>query len=138
MAIGYDYCCQQCGHEWVLFSKWFTLGPVLWGESKYTCFSCQTFLSIAASVDANSWSIWCRNHVAQIERNGTLSSLAQSIQNDLAKQPGFTPIEPRFDSIECPTCHDTMSTIAFGQHSMKCPKCGQFTGEFDNSNVSAR
>jgi ribosomal protein S27E len=133
MAIGYDYRCAQCLHEWTLFSKWFTLGPVQWGETKYTCFSCQSFLSIAECVDASSWSIWYRNHQSDCERNATLSHLAEMVRQRLATKRGFAPIELHFDSIECPTCHDAMSVIPFGQHLMKCPKCGEFTGEFDSS-----
>lgn len=134
MAMGYDYCCQECGHEWMLFSKWFTIGPVQWGESKCTCLSCQTFLSIAASVDANSWSVWRRNHETEVERNASLSNLARSIDSRFAKRRGLTPIEVHFDSIECPTCQDAMSAVPFGQHLMKCPECGQFTGISDDSN----
>jgi Zn finger protein HypA/HybF involved in hydrogenase expression len=133
MPIGYDYCCQRCRHEWTLCSKHFMLGPVQWGESRYTCLTCQTFLTIATSVDANSWSIWRRNHKSEIDHNATLSQLAESVEHRLSHVRGLTPIELHFDSIECPNCHDAMSTVTFGEHLMKCPKCGQFAGEFDDS-----
>lgn len=133
MAIGYDYHCKQCRHDWMLFSTRFTLGPVQWGELKYTCFTCQTFLSIASSVDANSWSIWRRNHESEINGNTKIAELAQSIDDLFVNKRELTPIELHFDSIECPTCHDAMSTAPFGEHLMKCPKCKQFSGEFDNS-----
>lgn len=131
MPIAYEYRCQHCNHEWILFSKRFTVGPTQWGALKYTCFSCQTFLSIATSVDANSWFVWYRNHESDIEGNSTTTAIASSIQSQLKVQTGLTPLQLRFDSIECPTCCDTMSTVPFGQHMMKCPKCANFTGEFD-------
>ena len=134
MPTGYEYRCRQCGHAWLLFSKRFALGPPQWGETKYTCFNCQTFLSIAACLDRNSWSVWLRSHENSIAENATLMALAKSITTRLAKEGGLMPIEPKFNVIPCPTCHDPMSTVPFGEGLMKCPQCGQLTGEFDCSN----
>lgn len=133
MPVGYDYRCTNCSHEWMLFSKWFTLGPVQWGETKYTCFSCQTFLSIAASVDANSWSVWYRNNEARVVNNAVLVALSSVIESLLKSKRRLVPIELAFDRVDCPTCGDSMSTIPFGKHLMKCANCGQYAGEYDGS-----
>ena len=132
--IGYDYRCQQCAHEWVLFSKRFSLGLTVWGQIKYECFNCETRLAIVAAPDFHSWTAWRRKHEAEIARNESLAELAQAIDIQLSKTGQFTPVELRFDSVACPTCREPMSTRPFGQHLMKCPQCGQFAGEFDDRN----
>lgn len=134
MPVGYDYRCRLCGHDWLLFSKRYSLGPVQWGETKYTCFSCQTFLSVANTVDANSWMIWYRNNDENVEQNTTMAKLASMIDRQLKQKRGLTPIAVKFPSIECPTCHDEMSATSFGDRLMKCPQCGEYSGEFDNTN----
>ena len=131
MPIGYDYRCKQCSHEWMLFSKRFTVGPTQWGATKYTCFSCQTFLTVVVSLDSNSWAIWYRKHKDDVHRNTVTDQLAATIIDLLSKQRGLTPITLDFQTIHCPTCGDSMSTTPFGQHLMKCPKCEQYAGEFD-------
>ena len=136
VPVGYDYRCQQCGEEWVLFTKRFVLGPTLWGATKYTCFNCQTFLSIAGSVDRNSWSVWLRGHEELVARNLTLSELAAAIAARIGKSNGVTPVPLQFTSVSCPSCSETMSAVPFGQHLMKCPKCGEFSGEFDGTCIS--
>ena len=132
MPIGYDYRCPKCSHGWMLFSKRFNIGPTQWGETKYTCFSCQTFLTLATSLDSNSWAIWYRNHKDDVHRNTVTAQIAETIKDLLSKQSGLTPINLDFPTIECPTCSDSMSTVPFGQHLMKCPKCEQYTGEYDS------
>jgi hypothetical protein len=129
MAIGWDYRCRECGHEWLLFSTRLSIGPVQWGATEWTCFSCQTFLSVAAEVDANSWSVWRRSHDAEIEQNSHLVKLADIIEARLAKVGRLTPIELKFAAIECPTCSDAMSTAPFGDCAMKCPNCHKYAGE---------
>ena len=131
MPVGYDYRCPKCSHEWMLFSKRFNIGPSQWGEIKYTCFSCQTFLTVATSLDSNSWAIWYRNHKDEVHRNSVTAQIAETINVLLSKQRGLTPITLDFATIECPTCSDCMSIVPFGQHLMKCPKCEQYTGELD-------
>ena len=135
MPIGYDYRCNDCDHEWLLFSTRHSLGPVQWGETKYTCFTCQTFLSVAKSVDRNSWKHWLSNNSDAIGRNPTLRRLASSITDKLNAITGMKPLEVTFESIECPTCDsDRLSTVPFGEHNMRCSKCGNYTGTFVNDN----
>jgi Zn finger protein HypA/HybF involved in hydrogenase expression len=134
MSIGYDYCCRKCNHGWILFSKRFNIGPSEWGGTKYTCFSCQTFLTVATSLDSGSWTLWCRNHEDVVRRNSVTAQIAETISDLLAKKRGLTPITLDLPTIECPTCSDGMSTVPFGQHLMKCPKCKQYTGECDGDN----
>ena len=131
MPIGYDYRCQRCAHEWTLFTKRFTLGPVQWGETKYTCLSCQTFLSVPVSVDFNSWRKWIANHKEDVQRNSVIAELAQSIENRLPAKRSLAPIKLDFTTIQCPTCGDPMSTTSFGEHLMKCPKCELYAGNFE-------
>lgn len=133
VPMGFDYRCTNCGHDWMLFSTRFTLGPVQWGKTTYTCFSCQTFLSIAVSVDANSWSVWYRNNAAKITGSPALVELAGAIESLLNSKRGLAPVQLAFDPVACPTCGDSMSTVPFGQHLMKCPQCGRYAGEFDGS-----
>ena len=131
MPIGYDYRCLECSHEWMLFSKRFSIGPIQWGATKYTCFSCQTFLTVATSLDSNSWTLWYRHHKDDIHRNSVTAQIADTIKDLLSKRRGLTPITLDFPTMECPTCAEAMSTVPFGQHLMKCPKCEQYAGEFD-------
>ena len=135
MPIGYDYRCDACDHQWLLFSTRQSLGPVQWGETKYTCFTCQTFLSVAKSVDRNSWKHWLANNTDTIGRNPVLRQLATSITDKLNATTGMTPLELTFESIECPTCNSgRLSTVPFGEHNMRCSKCGDYSGEFINTN----
>jgi len=131
MPIGYEYRCDNCNHEWLLFSKRFSLGPVQWGEIKYTCFTCQTFLSVAKTIDRNSWAHWRNNNANSVASNQTLQHLAAIIDERLTKSSGLAPIELEFEHIECPTCNsDQLSTTPFGQHKMACEKCNDYTGSF--------
>ena len=120
----------------MLFSTRLTLGPIQWGLVEYTCFNCQTFLSVAKSVDRNSWTMWLRNNWERVESNRLLSQLAADVDQRLAIVSAFTPIELAFETITCPTCqNDQMLDIPFDQHPMRCPKCHQFTGRFWNNDV---
>ena len=113
----------------LLFSTRQSLGPVQWGETKYTCFTCQTFLSVAKSVDRNSWKHWLANNTDTIGRNPVLRQLATSITDKLDATTGMMPLELTFESIECPTCNSgRLSTVPFGEHNMRCSKCGDYSG----------
>ncbi len=129
MPIGFDYRCTQCGHEWLLFSTRFEVGPVQWGATKWTCFHCQTFLSIASSVDRSSWSKWYAINAVEVNRVPVLETIASEIESRIAGRRGLAQMTLQFDQITCPTCSDPMSTIPFGKHPMKCEKCGEFSGE---------
>ena len=133
MPIGYDYRCDTCAHDWMLFSTRLILGPTQWEHVRYTCFSCQTFLSVAKSVDRNSWAVWLRNNRESVDSNAAICQLARDVDHRLATVNRLTPIDLAFESITCPTCqNDQMLDIPFGQHPMRCPKCHQFTGRFVN------
>ena len=135
MPIGYDYRCDDCGHEWLLFSTRYSLGPIQWGETKFTCFTCQTFLSVAKSVDRNSWNHWLTNNANIIAQNRMMQKLADLINDRLDTTTGLTPVQLHFDSIECPTCETgELSTMPFGQQKMLCSKCERHTGTFINNN----
>ena len=131
MAIVYDYRCEPCDMEWSLLSKRLSLGPTQWSHTEYTCFTCQTFLTIAACVDRNSWNVWLRNNCKAVAANPFLLSLAKEVDHRLASAKGFTPIELKFQNIKCPTCRDDeMLEEPFGEHLMRCPNCRQYTGEY--------
>ncbi len=135
MPIGYEYRCDDCDHKWLLFSTRIELGPTQWGKTEYTCFNCQTFLSIAKHIDRNSWGIWLDNNANVVANNSKVQRLADSFDRQLDTVTGLTPIEVRFDSVECPTCQaDQLSTIPFGHHAMKCPRCRKYTGASVNNN----
>lgn len=129
MPIGYDYRCKKCDHQWMLFSTRLELGPTQWEHVRYTCFCCQTFLTLPKSVDQNSWRHWLQCNQQTVDGNQFLSGLAASIENQLASFRPLTPIELHFDRIACPTCGaDDMLTQPFGEHPMRCPRCLEFAG----------
>ena len=135
MPIGYKYKCNQCDHDWLLFSHRFAIGPVQWGAIRYVCYTCQTFLSVPESIDRNSWEHWLANNTDEISKNSKLQFLTKSITDRLSVKSGLTPIKLTFNSIECPTCEsDKLSTIPFGEHNMRCSKCGDYTGTFVDEN----
>ncbi|MBN8599790.1 MAG: hypothetical protein J0M26_01980 [Planctomycetes bacterium] len=76
--------------------------------------------------------MWYRNHYDDMHQNSVTAQLAGTINDIFSKQRGLTPITLNFSMIGCPTCGDSMSTVPFGQHLMKCPECKQYTGEFDD------
>jgi predicted nucleic acid-binding Zn ribbon protein len=135
VMIGYEYRCQKCAHEWTLFSKRLSLGHVQWGKRKYTCFNCQTFLSVVSTPDFDSWTKWRRKHEAEISSNNWLLELANSLQSQLSKRSPYTPVAVQFDCVMCPNCLDVMSEIQFGEQPMKCPQCGEFAGEDANPGI---
>ncbi len=129
MATGYDYRCDPCDTEWLLFSKRLYLGPTQWSHARYTCFTCQTLLTMSDCVDRNSWNVWLSNNRDSVYANGFLLTLANAIDLRLASVRGLATIKLTFSDFECPTCHDDrMINVPFGQHLMRCPKCRQYTG----------
>lgn len=133
MPIGYDYLCDACDHKWMLFSTRLALGPTQWEHVRYTCFTCQTFLTVAKSIDRSSWAIWLRNNTQSLDNSPALSQLANSIDQQIANVKGLTPVELQFGTINCPQCeNDQMRDIAFGDHPMRCPNCHKYSGQFVN------
>ena len=68
------YRCTKCRAERSLLSKRYQLGPHEWGALAHTCFSCQTFLTIASAVDSNSWLKWYSGNRSEVEPSERLSS----------------------------------------------------------------
>ncbi len=91
MPIGYDYHCDACEYDWMLFSTRLALGPTQWEHVRYTCFKCQTFLTVANSVDRSSWAIWVRNNRQSLDKNPTLAQLVNLVDQQLSSVHGFTP-----------------------------------------------
>ncbi len=133
MPIGYDYHCDACEYDWMLFSTRLALGPTQWEHVRYTCFTCQTFLTVANSVDRSSWAIWVRNNRQSLDKNPALAQLVNLVDQQLSSVHGFTPIQLKLGTILCPECKDDqMRDIAFGDHPMRCPRCHKYTGHFVN------
>ena len=131
MPTGFEYRCETCDTEWLLFSKRLFLGPTDWSKTEYTCFTCQTFLTTANEFDRSSWNIWLKTNHNAMAASAFLANLAQQVEDRLASAKGLTPVTLTLSEITCPTCHDdVMTTAPFGQHLMRCPKCKQYTGEF--------
>ncbi len=135
MATGYDYRCNQCGDEWLLFSSWFTLGPTQWGSTEFTCFVCQTFLEVADTVDAKCWGVWRSENDRVIGEHAEIAGLVEQVEERLAAGRPLTPVTLDFLSPNCPICLAKMSTVPFGQHLMKCRRCNSYTGEYASDGV---
>jgi hypothetical protein len=128
MATLWLYRCSKCGVEWSLLSKRYELGPSQWGSIRHTCFTCQTFLTIARSVDSSSWRNWNPSRHPELAQNPIMSDLVSDIERQLASRRPLTPMTLHFDRIACPTCRDPMSTEPFGERPMKCPSCKEYAG----------
>lgn len=130
MPTGFEYRCETCDTEWLLFSKRLFLGPTDWSHTKYTCFNCQTFLTIANVFDRSSWDIWLKRNRDTVAASAFLENLARQVNDRLTAVKGLTPVTLTLSNIDCPTCRDdVMMSVPFGQHLMRCPKCKQYTGE---------
>jgi DNA-directed RNA polymerase subunit RPC12/RpoP len=129
MATIWRYRCTHCGAKWSLLSKRYVIGPTQWNATEYSCFKCQTFLTVPAVVDASSWNVWYDNNIFIVERNSTLSELARRIVASVAGHSRYAPVPLQLDPVICPTCPDTMSTASFGERPMKCPDCLEYAGE---------
>ena len=135
MAIIWDYRCSKCHHEWSLFSKRFELGPKQWGAMRYTCFNCQTFLLISQQIDRLAWKVWREGNAALIAKVPELVKLSAKVDELLNAKPGLAPVPLLFESVECPTCHEEMSTTPFGSQKMKCPQCDELSGNLPDDGV---
>lgn len=129
MPLGYHYRCRSCQHEWVLFSTRYKIGPVEWESVKWTCFSCLTFLSIAAVLDRTSWRLWREGRFERMADHPKVAELIQTIDDQINTHRPYSPFRPSFAAIDCPTCDEPMSTTPYGQGLMKCPNCERDGGE---------
>ena len=128
MAMLWLYHCTKCSADWSLLSKRYHLGAHEWGAITYTCFSCQTFLTIASVIDGNSWRTWYQGNAQHVEANPLVLELAREIDKRVSLHRAYTPVTIAFDHVACPTCEEPMSTTPFGDRQMKCPDCGEYAG----------
>ena len=134
MPLGFEYRCDACDYEWMLFSTGLSIGPTQWGFRKFTCFSCQTFLSISKTIDRNSWKVWLENNQSSLINNTLLNELKVEIDRRLDNARGLTPVKLDFNSMRCPTCQkDDLLELPFGEHPMRCPQCLTLSGNSINN-----